>query len=245
MGLVIGQPTRTVLAWSSGKDSAYALSVLRRDPEIEVVGLLTTVNSSARRVSMHGVRESILEEQTRCCGLPLLKVPLPDPCSNEQYEAAMAGVIEEARDWRVEAVAFGDLFLSEVRAYRERQLADTGLAPLFPLWGRATDELAREMIGTGLKAMITCVDTEQVDRSLLGRLFDEELLGDLPSSADPCGENGEFHTLAIAGPMFSKPLEVEIGEVVTRDRFVFVDVSLRVGAKRGREGTGGGGRRPE
>lgn len=220
------RPTKTLVAWSSGKDSAHALLGLRQRPEVEVLGLLTTLNSSVDRVSMHAVRESVLEAQAHACGLPLLKVPLPDPCSNEQYGEAMERAIKEARAWGVEAIAFGDLFLAEVRAYRERQLDGTGISPLFPLWGRPTDELARQMIATGLEAVVTCVDTAQLDGSFVGRSFDANLLEDLPSSVDPCGENGEFHTAVTAGPMLSAVLEVEVGEVVSRDGFVFADIVL-------------------
>lgn len=218
---------RTLLAWSSGKDSAYALWTLRQSTDVEVVGLFTTLNRSADRVSMHGVRESVLEAQAQACGLPLLKVPLPDPCSDEDYKAAMSVAIDQARAQGVEAVAFGDLFLADVRAYREAQLAPTGLIPLFPLWERPTAELAREMIDAGLQAVITCVDTDQLGRRFVGRSFDRGLLEDLPASVDPCAENGEFHTVAIAGPMFSRPLSVEPGEVVAHGRFVFADVRLK------------------
>ena len=217
---------KTLLAWSSGKDSAYALWVLRQLPDIEVVGLLTTLNSSASRVSMHGVHESVLEAQAEACRLPLLKVPLPDPCSDEAYRAAMAEVIDEVRQQGVQAIAFGDLFLTDVRAYREAQLAGTGIRPLFPLWGRPTSTLASEMIEAGLAAIISCVDTEQLDAGFVGRSFDPQLLEDLPASIDPCAENGEFHTVAVAGPMFYEPLEVRVGDVVDRERFVFAEVTL-------------------
>jgi uncharacterized protein (TIGR00290 family) len=219
-------PTRTLLAWSSGKDSAYALWTLRQRPDIDVVGLLTTLNSSVGRVSMHGVHESVLEAQAEACRLPLRKVPLPDPCTDEAYRAAMTQAMDEARESGVEAVAFGDLFLTDVRAYRERQLANTGISPLFPLWGRFTALLAGEMIDAGLEAIVTCVDTDQLDRAFVGRSFDHQLLADLPPSVDPCAENGEFHTVAVVGPMFHHRLEVEVGEVVDRQRFVFVEVSL-------------------
>ncbi len=218
---------KTLLAWSSGKDSAYALWTLRQMPDIEVAGLLTTLNSAVERVSMHAVRDSVLEEQARACGLPLVKVPLPDPCSDEQYRAAMNAAIDVARRQDIEAIAFGDLFLADVRAYREAQLSGTGLTPLFPLWGRPTAELAREMIGNGMEAIVTCVDSEQLDARFVGRSFDLSLLEDLPEGVDPCAENGEFHTVAIAGPMFRERVEVEVGDVVDRERFVFVDVSLR------------------
>ena len=221
------RPTRTLLAWSTGKDSAYALWALAQRPDIEVVGLLTTLNSSVGRVSMHGVHESVLEAQADACRLPLLKVPLPDPCGDEEYRAVMAQAMVEARGRGVEAMAFGDLFLTDVRAYRERQLAGTGISPLFPLWGRSTSLLAKEMIDAGLEAIITCVDTEQLDRAFVGRSFDRQLLADLPGSVDPCAENGEFHTLAVAGPMFHDRLDVEVGDVVDRQRFVFVEITLR------------------
>jgi len=218
---------KTLLAWSSGKDSAYALWTLLQRPDIEVVGLLTTLNSDANRVSMHAVQEVVLEAQARACRLPLFKVPLPDPCSDEQYRAAMSVAIDEARERKVQAVAFGDLFLADVRAYREAQLSGTGLTPLFPLWGRPTAALARKMIDNGMEAIVTCVDTEQLDARFAGRSFDRSLLEDLPEGVDPCAENGEFHTVAIAGPMFYERVGVDVGDVVDRGRFVFVDVSLR------------------
>ena len=218
--------TKTLLAWSSGKDSAYALWTLRQQPDIEVVGLLTTMNSAVDRVSMHGVSESVLEAQARACGLPLLKVPLSDPCTDEEYQATMSAVIAEARGRGVEAMAFGDLFLEGVRAYREAQLAGTGITPFFPLWGKPTADLAVEMIEAGVEAVVTCVDTEQLDRSFAGRRFDRSLLADLPDSVDRCAENGEFHTAVIAGPMFRERLDVEVGRVVDRGRFVWVDLSL-------------------
>ena len=219
--------TKTLLAWSSGKDSAYALWILRQRPDIEVAGLLTTLNAAVDRVSMHAVRESVLDEQARACRLPLLKVPLPDPCSDAEYRAAMSIAIDAARGQGIEAIAFGDLFLADVRAYREAQLAGTGLSPLFPLWDRPTRELAVEMVDGGVEAIITCVDTEQLDARFVGRSYDHSLLNELPEGVDPCGENGEFHTVAIAGPMFSGRVETEVGEVVDHSRFVFVDVTLR------------------
>ena len=219
-------PRKTLLAWSSGKDSAYALWTLRQDPTVEVAGLLTTLNSSVDRVSMHAVRRTLLEAQAEAAGLPLITVPLPDPCSDEEYQAVMSQVIADARAQGVEAMSFGDLFLRDVRAYRETQLAGTGITPLFPLWDRPTPLLAEEMIAAGLEAVITCVDTHQLDRSFLGRCFDRALLADLPPGVDPCAENGEFHTVAIAGPMFRQRLQVEVGDVVEKERFVFVDVRL-------------------
>lgn len=221
--------TKTLLAWSSGKDSAYALWALRQNMDVEVVGLLTTLNRSVGRVNMHGVHQSVLAAQARACGLPSITVPLPDPCSDEDYRAAMSLAMSDALRRGVEAVAFGDLFLADVRAYREAQLAGTGLTPLFPLWGRPTSLLAGEMIDAGLEAVITCVDTDRLDRSFVGRSFDSRLLAELPPTVDACAENGEFHTLAVAGPMFRERLHVELGGVVDRGRFVFVDVRLAAG----------------
>jgi uncharacterized protein (TIGR00290 family) len=217
---------RVLLSWSSGKDSAWTLHVLRRDPSIEVCALLTTLNAEFDRVAMHGVRRAVLEAQAAAASLPLWVVPLPWPCSNEIYEKLMAEACQRAINEGIEAVAFGDLFLEDVRAYRVRQLAGTGLEPIFPLWQIPTDRLAREMIAGGLRARLTCVDTEQLPAEFAGREFDEALLRDLPPTADPCGEKGEFHSCVYAGPMFKAPLEIESGEIVTRDRFVFADVLM-------------------
>jgi uncharacterized protein (TIGR00290 family) len=214
---------RVLLSWSSGKDSAWTLHLLRRDPAIEVVGLVTTLNAEFQRVAMHGTRRSVLEAQAEAAQLPLWIVPLPWPCSNEIYEQRMAEGCQRAVDEGVDAVAFGDLFLQDVRAYRERQLKSTGLQPLFPLWEIPTAELAREMIAGGLRARLSCVDTEQLSGDFAGREFDAALLRDLPPEADPCGERGEFHTCVYAGPMFTAPLPIETGEIVNRDGFVFAD----------------------
>jgi uncharacterized protein (TIGR00290 family) len=214
---------RVLLSWSSGKDSAWTLHVLRQDPSIELCGLLTTLNTEFDRVAMHGTRRSVLEAQAAAAGLPLWIVPLPWPCSNEIYEQRMAAVCQRAVDEHIEAVAFGDLFLEDVRAYRIRQLAPTGLEPLFPLWQIPTDALARAMIAGGLRARLSCVDTQQLMGEFAGREFDADLLRDFPAHVDPCGERGEFHTCVYAGPMFSAALPVTTGEIVTRDRFVFAD----------------------
>jgi uncharacterized protein (TIGR00290 family) len=214
---------RVLLSWSSGKDSAWALHLLRRDPNIELVGLLTTLNTAFDRVAMHGTRRSILEAQADAAGLPLWIVPLPWPCSNEIYEQRMTDVCNRAIAEHIEAMAFGDLFLQDVRAYREKQLKPTGLEPLFPLWEIPTDQLAREMIAGGLHAKLACVDTKQLPVTFAGRDFDEALLRDLPPETDPCGERGEFHTCVYAGPMFTAPLQIEPGEIVNRDGFVFAD----------------------
>jgi uncharacterized protein (TIGR00290 family) len=214
---------RVLLSWSSGKDSAWTLHVLRQRGDCEIVGLLTTVNSEFDRVAMHGTRRSVLEAQARAAGLPLWAVPLPWPCSNEDYEQRMREVCARAVSEEVEAIAFGDLFLQGVRAYRERQLQPTGLELLFPLWQRPTSTLAHEMIAKGLCAKLTCVDTKQLPSSFAGRDFDEALLHELPSETDPCGERGEFHTCVYAGPMFQSPILLEGGEIVTRDGFTYAD----------------------
>jgi uncharacterized protein (TIGR00290 family) len=216
--------TRTLLAWSSGKDGATALHVLRQTPDVEVVGLLTTVNGAHDRVAMHAVRRELLVAQAEAVGLPVHVVEIPDPCSNEAYAGAMAAALETARAAGIGAVAFGDLFLEDVRRYREERLAPTGLIPLFPLWGRDTRTLAAGMIASGLRATLTCVDPRRLPASFAGRPFDAALLAALPADVDPCGENGEFHTFFSAGPMFSRPLAVRAGEIVTRDGFVFADV---------------------
>jgi uncharacterized protein (TIGR00290 family) len=218
---------KCLLSWSSGKDSAWALRKLR-DADVEVVGLLTTLNQAFDRVAMHAVRRDLLESQARAATLPLWPVPLPWPCSNQEYERIMAEVCQRIRDTGIEAIAFGDLYLADVRAYRERQLQGTGLTPLFPLWGLPTDALAREMVAGGLKAKLTCVDPKMLPAGFAGREFDEALLADLPQGVDPCGENGEFHTFAYDGPMFREPIPVSHGEVVQRDGFVFADFSLPV-----------------
>ncbi|HET9315611.1 MAG TPA: ATP-binding protein [Vicinamibacteria bacterium] len=215
---------RVVLAWSSGKDSAWALHALRRDPRVTVVGLLTTVNAAHDRVAMHAVRRRLLLAQADAAGLPVRIAEIPSPCPNETYEAVMAEAVAALRAEGVEAIAFGDLFLEDVRRYRERQMAGTGLALMFPLWGRATSELAIEMIEGGLRAHITCVDPRVMPASFAGRAFDVTLLRDLPAAVDHCGENGEFHTFAWDGPMFKHPVPVEPGEVVERDGFVFADL---------------------
>ena len=218
-------PKKCLLSWSSGKDSAWALDVLWR-ADVPVVGLLTTINQAFDRVAMHAVRRSLLDAQARSIGIPLWPVPLPWPCSNEDYENIMAEVCRQAKAEGIECVAFGDLFLPEVRAYRERQFEGTGLTPLFPLWGLPTDALAREMLAGGLQARITCVDPKVLPPTFAGREFDQALLADLPAGVDPCGEKGEFHTFAYDGPIFREPIPISTGEVVERDGFVFADLLL-------------------
>jgi uncharacterized protein (TIGR00290 family) len=215
---------RVLVAWSSGKDAAWALHTLRQDPAVEVGGLLTTFNEAADRVAMHAVRRSLVAAQAREAALPLIEVFIPSPCPNDIYEARMREAMTRARHEGFTHVAFGDLFLEDVRGYREERLADTGLEPIFPLWGRPTDRLAREMLDAGLQAIVTCVDPRQVDRSLAGRPYDASWLDALPPTADPCGERGEFHTFCHAGPMFRRPIPVTSGEIVERDGFVFADV---------------------
>jgi uncharacterized protein (TIGR00290 family) len=217
-----------LLSWSSGKDSAWALHTLRQREDVEVVALLTTVNESAARVAMHGVRESLLDAQAAALGLPLWKVPLPSPCPNHVYEQRFRAVIERARAEGIDCTAFGDLFLEDIRAYRVRQLDGTGIEPLFPIWTTAgeTPALARRMLAAGLRAVLTCVDTAQLPARFAGRAFDEALLAELPAGADPCGERGEFHTFCWDGPMFAAPLTLSAGETVLRDGFCFADFAL-------------------
>src|SRR5271155_901324 len=215
---------RILLSWSSGKDSAWSLHVLRQRGEYDVVGLLTTFNGEADRVAMHAVRRELVERQAAAAGLPLWGVPLPWPCSNEQYELLMAQACARAVAEGIEGVAFGDLFLEDVRAYREKQLKNTGLQPVFPVWGLPTRALAEEMIACGTRAKLTCIDTEKLDRSFAGREFDEALLAALPGEVDPCGERGEFHSFVYAGPMLNRVLPVSVGETVVRDQFVFADL---------------------
>ena len=221
---------KVLLSWSSGKDAAWALHVLRADPAVTVAALLTTFNEVADRVSMHAVRRTLVEAQAEAAGLPLWTVPIPSPCPNEVYEARMGAAIARAREARFTHVAFGDLFLEDVRRYREERMTGTGLTPIFPLWGRPTPALAREMIAGGLGAVITCVDTSQLDRRFAGRAYDARLLDELPATADPCGERGEFHTLCFAGPMFRHPLGVRVGTRLEREGFVFADVEADSGS---------------
>jgi uncharacterized protein (TIGR00290 family) len=213
-----------LLSWSSGKDSAWALHLLSREKDLRVVGLVTTFNQSADRVAMHAVRRVLVQTQAERTGIPLWEIELPWPCSNEEYEAIMRGVVKRALDEGVNAFAFGDLFLQDIRDYRERQLTGTGLEALFPVWGIPTGQLALDMIAGGIKAKLTCVDPSKLDKSFAGRDFDLALLESLPKEVDSCGENGEFHTFVHDAPVFDRPIDVELGVIVERDGFVFADV---------------------
>ena len=215
---------RVALSWSSGKDSAWTLHLLRQDPAIELVALITTINQAFDRVAMHAVRRELVERQAESAGLPLWTVSLPWPCSNLDYEARMRDLCARAVTEQVRAIAFGDLFLADIRAYRERQLSGTGLDPLFPLWQLPTRALAMDMIAQGLHAKITCVDPKLLGREFAGREFDSSFLSDLPPGVDPCGENGEFHSFVYAGPMFRAPVPIRNGEVLEREGFVFSDL---------------------
>jgi uncharacterized protein (TIGR00290 family) len=215
---------KTLIAWSSGKDSAWALHEARRTGEYDIVGALTTVTDAFNRVSMHGVREELLRAQLDAAGLPAIIVRIPFPCPNEIYEREMAKAMSEAQAHGVTHIIFGDLFLEEVRAYRERQLAGTGVTPVFPLWQKPTAALAREMIASGVEAHLSVVDLKKLPTTLAGRRFDDALLTDLPESADPCGENGEFHSFVSAGPMLTRKIPVKVGETVEREGFAFADL---------------------
>jgi uncharacterized protein (TIGR00290 family) len=220
---------RILLSWSSGKDSAWTLQVLRREGEFEVAGLVTTFNETFERVAMHAVRKELADAQAAAAGALLWPVPLPWPCSNDEYERRMLALAKQAVSAGITHMAFGDLFLEDIRAYRERLLAGTGITPIFPLWcsPAETAELAREMIAAGTGAILTCVDPKKLDPAFAGRQFDERLLSDFPPGVDPCGEFGEFHTFCYRGPMFSAPIPVRTGPVVERDGFCFADVVPR------------------
>ncbi len=217
---------RVLLSWSSGKDSAWTLYTLRQQPGVEIVGLLTTYNETNHRVAMHGVRMGLVERQAEAAGVPLWSVPLPAPCSNEQYESIMRDVIARAKREGVTHIAFGDLFLEDIRAYRENMMAGTGIRPLFPIWGQPEDTrtLAEEMLQNKLCAVLTTIDPKHLSPAFAGRFYDSQLLNELPETVDPCGENGEFHSFCFAGPMFAHPLSIRVGETVTRDGFVFTDL---------------------
>jgi uncharacterized protein (TIGR00290 family) len=214
-----------VLSWSGGKDSALALWTLRREQRVEPVALLTTVTDEYARISMHGVRRELLRAQARATGLPVLEVEIPPVCSNDVYEQRMAQALASREINGADEIAFGDLFLQDIRGYREERLAQVGKRAVFPVWGRDTGDLARTFIDAGFRAVLVCVDPRQLDASFAGRDFDDQLLRDLPHGVDPCGENGEFHTFVHAGPIFDRPVGCEVGEVSVRDGFAFCDLT--------------------
>lgn len=218
-------PPKAFMSWSSGKDSAFALWQARLSGTVEIVGLLTTLNEVHDRVAMHGVRNTLLDRQIAALGIPALKVNIPSPCPNEVYELRMAEATAQMKVQGVTHVVFGDLLLEDIRAYRETQLVKADMQGVFPLWGRNTRALAEEMIDSGLVAHIVCLDPKRLDRSFAGRQFDHTLLAELPADVDPCGENGEFHTVVSAGPMFNASIPITLGETVERDGFVFTDVT--------------------
>jgi uncharacterized protein (TIGR00290 family) len=215
---------RTLVSWSSGKDSAWALHVLRQHPDIEVAGLFCTYNQAFERVAMHGVRIGLVRQQAASAGLPIQLIPIPHPCADAQYAAIMGGFVERAKGQGIDHFAFGDLLLEDVRRYREDRLASTGITPLFPLWGAPTAELSREMVRAGLRAIITCVNPRHLPADYAGQAYDASFLERIPADVDPCGENGEFHTFACDGPMFREAVNVSVGETVSRDGFLFTDV---------------------
>lgn len=215
---------RTLLSWSSGKDSAWALHSLRDNPEIDILGLFTTVNETFGRVCMHATRLELLQRQADALGFPLHVINIPYPCSNEQYEAIMRSFIDQSLANSIECMAFGDLFLQDVRNYREDQLLGTGITPMFPLWDIPTGTLAEQMLLSGVEAYISCVDPKKLPAAFAGRLWSNTLLNELPANVDPCGENGEFHTVVIGGPFFSSPIRVHIGDTVEREGFIFADI---------------------
>jgi uncharacterized protein (TIGR00290 family) len=215
---------KTLLSWSSGKDSAWVLHLLRQDSAIDLVGLFTAVNQKYNRASMHATRSEMLQRQAAAADLPLQTINLPDPCTNEQYDAVMRDFVTESITKGIQCVAFGDLFLEDVRKYREKQLEGTGLEPLFPLWGLPTGELADEMLSAGLEAYVSSVDLKKLPAHFVGRKWSRDLIAEFPQGVDPCGENGEFHTIVAGGPMFAMPISVKVGETVERDGFAYADI---------------------
>lgn len=215
---------RVLLSWSSGKDCAWALHVLRQQADIEVVGLFSTVNEEFERVAMHAVRNELVKLQADSVGLPVELIPIPYPCSNDAYERIMAEFIQRVKAQGIDSIAFGDLYLEDIRQYREDKLAGTGITPIFPLWGMATDALSKTMVEAGHRAIITCIDPAKMPAELAGHEYNAAFLQQLPAAVDPCGENGEFHSFAFDGPMFKQPVNLQVGETVTRDGFIFTDI---------------------
>jgi uncharacterized protein (TIGR00290 family) len=216
---------RTLLSWSSGKDSAWALQLLQQDPGIDLLGLFTVMNERFDRVSMHSTSRELLQRQADAAGLPLRTIDLPDPCTNEQCDTIMGRFVRESVAEGVECIAFGDLFLEDIRSYREGQLRGTGIQPIFPLWGSPTGELVEQILSAGVGAYISCVDLRKLPPSLAGKKWSRELIAELPDDCDPCGENGEIHTVVVGGPMFREPIAVRIGEVVQRNGFAYADIT--------------------
>jgi uncharacterized protein (TIGR00290 family) len=219
-----GLKSKVLVSWSSGKDSAWTLHLLLQHGEVEVVGLLTTINQQFQRVAMHSTRRALVQAQAQAAGLPLREIQLPWPCTNEEYELAMGRACAQAVEQGITAIAFGDLFLEDVRKYRESRLQGTGLQPIFPVWGLDTKKLIEEMLDSGVRTRIVCVDPRKLPEHFAGKDISRELLASLPPGTDPCGENGEFHTFVYGGPMFSREIPIESGEIVHRDGFVFADV---------------------
>ena len=219
--------TRTLLSWSSGKDSAWALHILQQSNDIEVIGLFTTINRVHRRVAMHAVSDRMLRAQARAIGLPLQELKIPYPCSDAEYAGVMERFLAEATTQGIKKIAFGDLALEDIRRYREEKMRHTGIEPLFPIWGTPTNVLSKKLIEAGFRMIVTCIDPRSVPRKLIGREYDELFLEELPEGVDPCGENGEFHTFVFDGPIFKEPLQVRPGRIVERDGFTFTDVLLK------------------
>jgi uncharacterized protein (TIGR00290 family) len=217
---------KALLSWSSGKDCAWSLHIVRQRGDIDIVGLLTTFNEAFDRVAMHGVRRELVDAQARAANLPLMSIPLPWPCSNTEYESRMSAAIARAKADGITHMVFGDLFLEDIRQYRIDKLRGTGIEPLFPIWGSRNDTigLSKDMLAAGLKAKLACVDSKQLDAKFSGREFDAKLLEDLPPTVDRCGENGEFHTFCYDGPMFSKPINIHCGEIIDREGFIYTDI---------------------
>jgi uncharacterized protein (TIGR00290 family) len=215
---------RTLLSWSTGKDSAWALYLLRQDPGIEILGLFTVMNEEFNRVSMHSTRRELLQRQADAVGLPLQTINLPDPCTNEQYDTIMRQFVTESAANEVKYMAFGDLLLEDIRQYREDQLKGTGIEPAFPLWGNPTRELAEHMLSAGLDAYVSSVDLKKLPLRFAGRKWSRELIAELPQDCDPCGENGEMHTIVVGGPMFRRPISISVGQIVERDGFAYADI---------------------